>query len=56
MYVVWQRGGGRAGVSEQGQISGRPNRSEVGREIRGDAERVSSRIAIISNVFEHRVK
>ncbi len=39
MYVanseptIWQRGGGRAGVREQGLISGGPNRSEVGRDM-----------------------
>ena len=39
MYVAnsepakWQRGGGRAGVSERVLISGEPNRSEAGRDM-----------------------
>ena len=31
--TIWQRGGGRAGMTERGLISGEPNRGEVGRHM-----------------------
>jgi hypothetical protein len=31
--TIWQRGGGRAGMGERDLISGKPNRSEVGRDM-----------------------